>query len=172
VGDQSRPDHGLVEGYDDHRWGVDKVGTFQEEALCDRTRHAAEHSFYLADKGVGHRNLDSMTSSRIGQVEVHGFGNRRNHDAEGARADSLVEGGLQVYDSLWRVAVAGSRSTYHAEDSFGKGGRHSSVRWMIVSWCWVVPGGLDPIDQRGIVVVAPTTRASSVVRTFSISEGQ
>lgn len=98
VGVQSRLDHGLVGGYGDHRWGEGKVGTSQGEDLFDRRRHAAEHSFYLADTGQDHQSLDNMAASRIGLVEAPAFGSRRSHAAE-AREGNPVEGS-QVCDSL------------------------------------------------------------------------
>lgn len=80
---------------------------------------ATDYSFYLADKGLDHQSLDSMTSRRIGQAEAHASGSHRSRVAEWAREDSPVEG-LQVCGSLWRVAAEDSRSTYHVEDSFEK----------------------------------------------------
>lgn len=120
VGDRSHLGHGVVEGCDDHRWEEGKVDISQGEALYDRNRHAAGHSFYFADTGLDHQSPDSTSAYRTEPVEAHASCSRHSHVAEGVREDSPVEGS-KVCDSLWR-AGADSRSTYRVEkDSSGKG---------------------------------------------------
>jgi len=62
-----------------------------------------------------------MSSCRIGLEEARASGSHRSHDVEEVQEDSPAEE-LHLCGNPWRVAVAGSHSTYRGEgDRFEEG---------------------------------------------------